>query len=277
MFKPFVFIFRKLKDNIIVCAILLALLFVSFQAGIMVGGKSTEEKEEQFKNSEALLKQTSKAETESSLSEINYLKGQLASLRNHNSELEWKLGEAQTKIETFTSQLQDISTKLNDLKKANAIVMLEKSKLEKTLAIQRPYMDYSRTEDLVNGSAKFTVYNKSTMPLQIIETDYQTWENGIKGDNEAGVESIILYPDKNNINLSFASKDMSRVTAGEIEFGGGFCVKYTTLNREDSRYWIYEVLFRYDAVNKQYNVFRASDNMASAETRCDVENLWVNN
>ncbi len=277
MFKFFVLIFRRLKDNIIVCAILLALLFVSFQAGIMVGGKSAEEKEEQFKNSETLLKQTSKAETESLLSEINYLKGQLASLRNHNSELEWKLGEAQTKIETFTSQLQDISTKLNDLKKANAIVMLEKSKLEKTLAIQRPYMDYSRTEDLVNGSAKFTVYNKSTMPLQIIETDYQTWEIGIKGDNVAGVESIILYPDKNNINLSFASKDMSRVTAGEIEFGGGFCVKYTTLNKEDSRYWSYEVLFRYDAVNKQYNVFRASDNMASAETRCDVENLWVNN
>jgi hypothetical protein len=243
----------------------------------MVGGKSAEEKEEQFNNSETLLKQASKAETESLLSEINYLKGQLAALRNNNSELEWKLGEAQTKIEAFTSQLQDISTKLNDLKKANAIVMLEKSKLEKTLAIQRPYMDYSRTEDLVNGSAKFTVYNKSTMPLQIIETDYQTWENGIKGDNVAGVESIILYPDKNNINLSFASKDMSRVTAGEIEFGGGFCVKYTTLNKEDSRYWSYEVLFRYDAVNKQYNVFRVSDNMVSAETRCDVENLWVNN
>ena len=281
MFRTFANVWNKLKEHIILYATLLALLFASFQLGVSVGEKSIEEKEASYIQNEKLLLQAANFEKESLKNKLSSLMSQVVSLKENKAELKEKVHSVEAKYDKLVLRLQEISVSYNSLEELKEKTIKEKRKLENVIANSRPFLDYKIKLNSNNEGVSFTVYNKSEIPLKIIETDYQSWSNGVRGRKHTGVYSTILYPDKNNIVFSFSHDKMPDVKSGKIDWRGGVCAKYTTLNKQDIRYWVYEIWFIYDSENEEFDVVRTMDNGASSKKHCDLEKMrpsgWVKN
>lgn len=255
----------------------LGLLLTAFQVGVLVGGKNTEAKVEFYKITENRLKQEIESERRTSKDTISDLRNKIQSLKTETVKLKDKLSVAEQRYDKLLIRFQEVTKNFHAMKDINTRLKTKYSKLKKILYANRPFLDYIMKIDS-EGWVNFFVYNKSKVPLKIITTDYQCWENGIKGKKHDGVKSIILFPDKNNVRFSFhlTPDDISKLKSGKIDFRGGLCTKYTTLNKDDNRYWLYELWFIYDSTNKEYNVVKAIDNRVGSKKQCNIEKMIPN-
>ena len=276
MYRILISAWEKLKENVVIYATLLGLLFVAFQSGVKIKKKSIEEKEESLKNNEKLILQTAQYEKDRLKFIITNLKNQKKSLEKDNKELKDKMINTEKKYETLVNRLQQMTVDFSALKERNEKTIAQKKKVEKVLASNRPFLDYKKELIYENGGIKFSLYNKSDTPLKIVEVDHLSLSNGNMGGKNKSVKSTILHPGDKKLTFSYSHNKMSKVRSGEIDYRGGFCAKYTTLNKDDHRYWVYEVWFIYNSTDSEYNVVKEFDKRVGSTKQLNIEKMLPN-
>jgi len=249
------------KSNISIYIVLATFLYSSFHAGLYF-------REKNLKENKKLSIETANLEKNSLKNKIFLLKSQVGTLESDRVELEGNLHSVEVKYDKSVLRLQGISHRYSLLKKSSSKTIKE---IREVLENKRPYLDYTmktkNSDD--NSGVSFSVYNKSKIPLKIIGTDYRSWSNGVEGNKRSGVTSAILYPkEKNNIVFFFSNR-------GEIDWRGAVCAKYTTLNKRDIRFWIYEIWFLYESKSKKFNVVSVIDNSVSSNNHCNLEKTKI--
>lgn len=262
---------NNVKAHLILYATFFGLLFGAFQSGVIVGEKSLDEIKESYSNKYNLIVQSAEHEKEKQEIRISSLESDINTLSKDKEYLRERLHEQEKKYKELVSDFKEISDKYVSSEQERKSAINESKRLEAVLDNNRPLLNWIRVPNDQSEKFAFSVVNESKIPLKIIETDYQSWSNGKPGNKNPGSESNILYPGKNNITFTFSHNKMNEVKEGLIDFRGGVCVKYTTLNKSDARYWIFKLSFFYSAKNNDYIVLKTTDTKVGEGTQCSVE------
>lgn len=249
---------------LIIVAALGGLLYAAYSVGVYIGERNVEQKE-------LVLKEECRSDKTELQKTITRLREQRTACDAETNQLKGEMANAEDKYEELTTKHKDTVSVYRALKERNRKAEAEIRELERALSTNRPYLNYRAELAPDNGGIVFRVYNKSATPLKILETDNVSWSDGIKGEKHPGVESMILYPERKDIQFTFSHDNMAAVKRGDIDFRGGFCAKYTTLNINDARYWMYRVWFIYDFHNSEYDVVHETDTRVRSKERCTME------